>query len=428
MLRFVPPSTGELTIGDLRIALLNYLASRQRGEGFLLRIDDTDPDPTNTVDGETIKQILEKFALPPDQVTYRSSQLGRYQQLAVRLVEEGRAFLCTCGETESPDPERRHSGSGSSFPECDGHCLSMGGEEIRRIREEKIPYLIRIRKPDEPVIFRDRIRGEIRSDPDALDHFVILRADGTPTRRFACACDDMMDAVTLVIREERYLDETPREIHIRQSLGYTTETEYLHLPPPEGKTPSIRELLEEGFLPDAILNSLLLADNETATEIFTLPEAVDRFDPEQLSSPARFDRERLRRLNREHLRRMDDLTLSRIFRFADADVGRLAKLYLEEAATVNELERAIRALFSPKRCKGEGAETMRRLSRLVIDAPYFTAYSAFEEYLATHSGLTEEALRTALGLLMRGSVEGPAPEKLYPLIKSYITEIARCQH
>ena len=435
MLRFAPSPTEELQIGNLRVALMNYIVAKQRSEGFILRIEDSDRARNIEGKDEEIKQILEKFAIHPDQVIYQSEQLRRHQQLAVKLVEEGKAFLCICSEE---DLERERAQAEKRPGRYSGHCLSMDAAEIRRIREEKIPFTIRIRKPAEPVTFTDTIRGELSADPDEVDHFVLLRADGSPTRDFACACDDMMGGITRVIREEEHLSATFRQIHVQRSLGYDTATEYAHLPPllnEAGKTisrhnaPGVKRLFEEGFLPDAIINCLLLPGSETPAEIFTLPEAVEWFDLKKLSrSPVRFDPERLRHLNREHLHRMDDLALSRIFRFADADVGRLAKLYLEEAPTVKELDQKIAAIFTPKRCAGEWAEEMRRLSALILDAPYFAEFDDFKKYLAQKSGFGEKRLLKPLRLLMTGAEDGPEPGELYPFLKSYITEIARCQH
>ena len=437
MLRYALLPARDLSIEDLRIALINYIVAKQRNEGFILRIEDA--DKTRIVEskvGES-RELLEKFAIQPDQTLYQSDQLGRYQHLAVRLVEEGQAFLCLCSEEEL-ERERRRAEAEHRPYRYSGRCTEIDAEELRRIREEKIPFTIRIRKPDAPLRFTDLLQGEIEADPGEVDHFVILRADGAPSRDFAAAVDDMIGGVRLVIEEEERLPHIPRQLHIRSSLGFDESIDYAHLPPlldlqgrklsHTGEAGSIKRLLEEGYLPDAILNYLLLLGNETPTEIFTLPEAVEWFDLAKLSrSPARFDPERLRQINREHLRRMDDRTLSRIFGFADADIGRLAKLYLDEAPTINELESRIRAIFTPKSCRGEQSETMQRLSTLILAAPYLDTFDAFKAHLSERSGLEGEALLKPLRLLITGAENGPDLGKIYHFINPYITEVARCQ-
>ncbi len=437
MLRYALLPRGDLSIESLRVALINSIVARQRKERFVLRIEDTDKARIiEGKDGEG-RELLEKFAIHPDQTLYQSDQLGRYQHLAVHLVEEGRAFLCLCSEEEL-ERERQRAEAENRPYRYSGRCNGMDADELRRIREEKIPFTIRIRKPADAIRFTDLLQGEIEADPGEVDHFVILRADGTPTSDFAAAVDDMTGGISLVIDEEERLRHAPRQIHIRRALGFDEAIAYAHLPPlldPQGKrlsetgdAGSVKRLLEEGFLPDAILNYLLLLGNETPTEIFTLPEAVEWFDLQKLSrSPARFDAERLRQINREHLRRMEDRTLSRIFGFADADVGRLAKLYLEEAATINELESRIRAIFAPKNCRGDQGETMQRLSALILAAPYFDTFDEFTAYLSEKSGLKDEALSRPIRQLMTGAEKGPDLGKIYQTIKPYITEVARCQ-
>ena len=42
MLRFAPSPSGLLHVGNLRVALLNYLFARKYNKKFFLRIDDTD--------------------------------------------------------------------------------------------------------------------------------------------------------------------------------------------------------------------------------------------------------------------------------------------------------------------------------------------------------------------------------------------------
>ncbi len=437
MLRFAPSPTGDMHIGNLRVALMNYIVAKQRGEGFLLRIEDT--DKARNIEGKDaeIKELLEKFAIHPDQVLYQSEHLHRHQELAVRLVEEGKAFLCVCTEEEL-EAERERAKAEKRPYRYSGRCANLSAEEIARIRDEKIPYTIRIRKPLEPITFTDRIKGEITTQPGEVDHFVILRADGTPTYNFACAVDDMLGGVTLVIRGEDHVSNTPKQIHIRRMLGFTEEIVYAHLPiilNEAGKKMSKRDdassvkwLLEQGFLPDAIINYLLLLGNQTPTEVFTLPEAIEWFDLDKLSrSPARFDLDRLRHLNREHLRRMDERTLSTLFGFADAEIGKLAKLYLEEASTLEELRAKIGAIFAPKGCEGEWGEEMRALSEAILSAPYFEDFESFKADLIERTGLKGKRLFKPLRLLLTGAEHGPELSDIYKYIKSYVTEVARCQ-
>ena len=158
----------------------------------------------------------------------------------------------------------------------------------------------------------------------------------------------------------------------------------------------------------------------------TLPDALQWFDLNRLSGTAEpFDIDRLRALNSTHLQRMEAKALSRLFGFADADIGRLLKLYLPEAGTINALDSIIQTLFAPKELREPWAKEMQQIAILIQEAPMLDQFDDFRAYLEAHSELEGEKLLTPLRLLMTGATEGPELDKIYPLIKPYITEIAR---
>ena len=243
-----------------------------------------------------------------------------------------------------------------------GRCYDVDKAEHAKLKESGTPFVIRIKKPEQDIMTHDLIKGDIVSTPDEVDSFVILRTDGTPTYNFACACDDMLSGVNFIIRGEDHLSNTPKQKHIKTKLGYEEEIIYAHLPVilnREGKKMGkqddaffVKWLFEEGFIPDAILNYLLLllGNSKAPKEIFTLPEAIEWFNIEDISkSASEFDIDKLRFINRKHLEMIDDKKLSTLFGFADADIGKLAKLYLEEASTIKELESKIKTDILPKR-------------------------------------------------------------------------------
>ncbi|HFQ62123.1 MAG TPA: glutamate--tRNA ligase [Epsilonproteobacteria bacterium] len=413
MLRFAQSPTHDMNIGDLRIAILNYLVSQQRHEGFTIRIDDTDKEAMIEGKDTEIMQILEKFALVHDSVFHQSEHLHMHQTLAIKLLEEGKAFVCTCNEKQE---------------HCSGRCENVDRSEYAKLKESGEPFVLRIKKPTEAIVYHDIIKGEISTTPDEVGAFVILRQDASPTHDFASACDDMLSGVTYLIQKDKNLSSTTKQKHIKTALGYEDETTYAHLPTliNDDDTFSIKWLFEEGFLPDAIINYLLLLSNPDAPqEIFTLPEAIAWFKVENISNVAvTFDIEKLRFINREHLKNMDDKVLSTLFGFADADIGKLAKLYLEDASTVKELRLAIESIFSPKNFEGKWANQMRTMETLIQDAPMFHDYNDFEAYVLNESGLQGKDFFKALRLLLTGADHGPELSTIYPLIKPYIMEIA----
>ncbi|TNF45245.1 MAG: glutamate--tRNA ligase [Epsilonproteobacteria bacterium] len=434
MLRFAPSPTGDMHIGNLRVAILNFLVSHQRKESFTIRIDDT--DKARVIEGKDteIMQILEKFALVHESVFHQSEHLHMHQTLAIRLLEEGKAFVCTCSD-EQIEADKEAAKEQNLAYYYSGKCFDVNKEELVGLKESGTPFVIRIKKPTEAIVFHDLIKGDIVTEPDEVDSFVILRADGTPTHNFACAVDDMLSSVNFIIAGEDQLLNTPKQKHIKTLLGYDSETTYAHWPMllnAEGKKMSkdddagtVKWLFEEGFIPDAIMNYLLLLGHEnTPKEIFTLPEAIEWFDIESISKSAvEFDIDKLRFINAEHLKRIDDKLLSSLFGFADEKIGKLAKLYLEEASTVKELKSKINPIFAPKDFEGEWSAQMHTMEDIIQNAPMIDDFNEFKAHIMKESGLTGENFFKPLRLILTGAEYGPELSDIYPLIKAYLLEV-----
>jgi len=356
MLRFAPSPIGDMDIESLRVAIFNYILSKLRDEQFIIRIDDIDNQKNIEGKDTEIMQILEKFALSHDRVFHQSENLHMHQTLAIKLLEGGEAFACICTPNEIDSS-------------CSGRCLSMTQDELKRVKKEKIPFVIRIKKPTTAILYSDLIKGEIESSPDEVGSFVILHTDSRPTYNFSSACDDILTDIDFIIRSEDHLSDTPKQIYIKKLLGYDRDTTYAHIPTIlDSDDISVKSLFAEGFMPDAIINYLLQLGYKTPKEIFNLPDALEWFRLESISkNPARFDMDRLRYINRMHLKRMDNKELSSLFGFADSQIGELAKIYLQESATINELDIKIKSIFSDKNFNGKWGSEMRVLEKIISD-------------------------------------------------------------
>jgi len=435
MLRFAPSPIGDMHIADLRVALVNYIVAKQRNERFVIRIEDR--DESSTIEGKDteIMQILEKFALIHDSVFHQSEHLHMHQTLAIKLLEQGKAFVCTCTSEELKAKKEEAKKNKVCYPYSE-HCNSLDAVDHKKLKKLGTPFVIRIKKPNKDIMHHDFIEGTMTTNPNEVDSFVILEVDGTPTYDFACACDDMLSGFDSIIRCQTYLSNTPKQEYIKMQLGYTETTTYMHLPfivNSEGKniseydgTSSLKCLFEQGFIPDAILNYLLLIDSPNEKkEIFTLPEAIKGFKIENISkSSIIFDIDKLRFINAKHLERMDEKKLSSFFGFADEKIGKLAKLYLEEASTIKELKEKIKSIFSSKDFKSEYGKEMHILGDIVQNAEMIDDFSTFKSYLIKESGLNEIDIDKPLRLLLTGAHTGPNLSEIYPLIKSYLLEVA----
>jgi glutamyl-tRNA synthetase len=432
MLRFAPSPTGDMHIGNLRVAIFNYIVAKQRGERFIVRIEDTDKERNIEGKDREILEILQLFGLHADDVYYQSHNLTVHQHMAIKLLEARKAFACFC-TPEELEAEREAAKASKKAYRYSGKCEVLSDAEV--LANEK-PFTVRLKKPESAIEFHDLIKGNQSFAPDDIDSFVIMRADKTATYNFACAIDDMLHDISLVIRGEDHVSNTPKQIHIRNQLGYDKEIAYAHLPiilNTEGKKMSKRDdassvkwLIEEGFLPEAIANYLILLGNKTPQEVFTMEEAIAWFDLANLSkAAAKFDIDKLRFLNREHMKRMDSKELSRAFGFADAAIGELVKCYLEEGSTVKEIKPKIEAIFSAKPTDHEWKEQMESLRNALKEAPLFETFDELKSYLMKTTGLKGKNFFKPLRLLLTGAEHGPELSQLYPHLKSYLLEIIK---
>ncbi|EHC7257293.1 glutamate--tRNA ligase, partial [Campylobacter jejuni] len=296
-------------IGNLRAAIFNYICARQKNMDFILRIEDTDKARNIAGKEEEIKEILNLFSISWQHYYIQSENLKFHRQMALKLVSEKKAFACFCTEEELEAKKELAKKQGKAY-RYDGTCEKLADIDVLECEK---PFVIRLKKPTHTMKFTDFIKGELSFEPENIDSFVIMRTDKTPTYNFACAVDDMLENVTCIIRGEDHVSNTPKQEHIRASLGYNKAMTYAHLPiilNEEGVKMSKREahssvkwLLESGILPSAIANYLVILGNKTPCEIFTLEEAIKWFDISKVSkAPARFDLKKLLQINREHIK------------------------------------------------------------------------------------------------------------------------------
>lgn len=430
MLRFAPSPTGDMHIGNLRVALFNYIISQQKKEDLVIRIEDTDKERNIEGKDKEILEILGLFGITYSQVIYQSENVRFHTAMALQLIHEKKAFSCFCSP-EWLEGKREEAKANKKPYRYDDACANLPAELVI---DNLNPFTIRLNKPIEDIKVKDHIKGDVSFKPDDVDSFIIMRQDKTPTYNFACAVDDMLSDISIVIRGEDHMSNTPKQGHIREALKYDKKIEYAHLPiilNNDGKKMSKRDdassvkwLLEEGFLPEAISNYLILMGNKPPKEIFTLEESLQWLDLSKVSkSPARFDISMLRHINHEHLLLLDNKELSRYVGFADEEIGALAKIYLEEASTTKELKEKIATIFSKKEIPEEFSEQATLMINTIKSAPYFEEYDDFKNYIMKESGLKGKNFFKPLRYVLTGAGHGPDVAEIYKCLKNYIGEI-----
>ena len=433
MLRFASSPTGDMHIENLRIALFNFILAKQQNEELLIRIDDTDKERNIEGKDKEILEILNLFSIDYSQVVYQSENLKYHQKMAMQLLTQKKAFSCFCSDEklEELQEEAKANGKPSYY---DGFCSTLSDEAVLNVNA---PFTVRIVMPEATIKFKDSLKGEFNYEPFDVDSLIILKHDKTPTYNYACSVDDMLYNISTVVQGEDYLSNTPKQIHIRKSLGYDKEINYLHLPiienaktgkriSQEENESSVKWLIAEGFLPVAIANYLVLIGNKTPTEIFTLEEAISWFNVDNISkSSAKFDKDNLRVINKKHLEVIDDMRLSKLLGFADASIGQLGKLFLEECSTLKEIQSKIDAIFKTKESIKEFEEEFKDIKQCLKTAPFFDEYEKLKAYVIQQTNINEKSLLTAFRYVLTGEHTGPNLSDIYPLIKNYLGEIVK---
>lgn len=211
--RFAPSPTGDLHFGSLIAAVASYLEARTRNGAWLVRIEDIDPPREVAGSAGRILADLEWLGMTPDgEVLYQSTRRDAYAGALEGLLRRGMAYWCGCSRSDLPP--------GGVYP---GTCR----EGLPRGRK---PRAIRLRVPERPVSFVDRIQGRIACDlPRTCGDFVIRRADGLPAYQLAVVVDDAFQNVNEIVRGGDLLDSTPRQVHLQRSLDLPTPS-YAHVP------------------------------------------------------------------------------------------------------------------------------------------------------------------------------------------------------
>lgn len=347
--RFAPSPTGYLHIGGVRTALFNWLLAKQSGGQFLLRIDDTDSQRNVS---EALLPILSGFkwlgidwdegpaldgssSVGPYAPYFQSQRLNHYHSAVQRLLESGHAYRDYATPDELAEQRVAAEKAGRSFI-YDRRWMATTDQQAADYEAQGRSGVVRLKMPRQGVCaFQDLVRGPVEFEWAAEQDHVVQRADGTCLYHLASVVDDFEMKITHVVRAVEHLSNTPRQIFIAQSLGYSLP-EYAHLPfvaEPSGTAklskrkltaylknkdfaalfelgqriakqtgistsietfnPVIVDFYETvGFLADAILNYLMLLgwSLDDSREDFTRAEMIQLFDLSRVNkAPASFD-------------------------------------------------------------------------------------------------------------------------------------------
>jgi len=375
MLRFATSPTSDMSLGDLRIALFNYHEAQERNEPFIVRIEDMESEKNIEGKYQEILDTLALFGIEYTQVIHQSQNVRFHTAMALQLLHEKKAFSCFCSDAWLENKEK-----------YDDACRNLPAELVI---DNTSPFRVRITAPKEN---------------SNIDSFVIMNQDKTPTYNFSSGVDDMLNDISIIIENENNRSNIEKQDHVRESLAYNKKVAYLYVQELL-ETPSVKSLLEEGFLPKAISNYLL--------------------STRELKTPTPFDKKILQEMNRQYLQDLDAKELSRYVGFADEEIGELARMYLEDVSTTKELKAKIATIFASRNIPEKFSAQTQKIVDVLKKAPYFQEYDTLESYVQKESGLELRDVKSILRILLTNKDEEIEIQKVYKYIKNYLGEIIK---
>lgn len=346
-LRFAPSPTGFLHVGGARTALFNWLYARRHGGVFVLRIEDTDVERSSQEMVEGILQGLRWLGLDWDEGPevggehgpyFQSQRLGRYREMAERLVKDGHAYYCYCtgatgagsqdaGETTGAElddhAEEGDSPRGDAWM-YDRRCARLTPEEIAEREAAGMPRAIRFKVPEGRTAFDDAVHGRIEFDNANIEDFVALRSDGHPTYHLSVVVDDIDMAITHVLRGDDHISNTPKQVMLYGAFGRPLPV-FAHVPlilgpdkrrlsKRHGAT-SVMEYERQGFLSEALVNFLALLGWSPGDdrELFGRDSLIEAFSLDGISSSnAVFNPDKLEWFSAQHIAQAPAEELARL--------------------------------------------------------------------------------------------------------------------
>jgi glutamyl-tRNA synthetase len=316
--RFAPSPTGYLHVGGIRTALFAWLVARQTGGQFVLRFEDTDKKREVAGSREHLIESLKTLGLQYDEGPdiggpygpyTQSERLETYKVWAQKLIDAGRAYA---------DP--------------------YTAAEVQAFREqaqaEKRPFLYRNHRPETlpvwdgttPLRFKsdpkayqwhDEVMGDLKTGPEVIDDFILIKSDGYPTYNFAHIVDDAEMHITHIIRGQEFIASVPNYLNLYEALDVERPAMATvpHIMGPDGKkklgkrdgAKDVLDYIRDGFLPEALISFIATLgwNDGTTKEIFSVEELIASFSLDHVhKSGARFDEQRLTWINGTYIREL----------------------------------------------------------------------------------------------------------------------------
>ncbi|UEM06033.1 glutamate--tRNA ligase [Skermanella rosea] len=428
--RFAPSPTGQLHVGNIRLALVNWLFARSQGGSFLLRLDDTDLERSTADYAAGIERDLRWLGLEWDRFARQSDRLDRYAAAVERLKGAGRLYPCY--ETAEELSLKRKSLLGRGLPPIyDRAALRLADADRARLEAEGRTPHWRFLLEHEPVEWDDLVRGPQHFHGRDLSDPVLIREDGRTLYTLSSVVDDIELDITHVIRGEDHVANTAVQVQLWQALGGPVPG-FAHLPLLTDATGaglskrlgsiSVASLRDDQGVEPMAINSLLakLGTSDAIEARMSLAELAAEFDMAKVARGApKFDPEELARLNARVLHATPfEAVAGRLqalgFGGIDATFWKAVRPNLSRLADVAEWWHVAREPIEPV---VEDAEFASAAAALLPADPWDdTTWSTWTGAVKSATGRKGKGLFMPLRLALTGRDHGPELKNLLPLI------------
>ena len=361
--RFAPSPTGNLHIGGVRTALINYVVTENAknkfpNSKFYLRIEDTDLKRSKNEFKNSILNGLNWLNINFDDEPYlQSKKIKRHQEIAFKLLENNKAFKCICSEESLENKRKKNLENKINDKKLCKTC-----ENDEKIQNSKEGFVIRIKIPNKgETLIKDIIQGDVTVKNDEIDNFILLRKDGSPTYMLSVVVDDHDLGINLIIRGDDHLNNAFRQNFIYTNMNWLLP-KYAHLPlihGNDGKKLSkrhgaidINDFKEKGYLEESIINNLILLgwSPDQKNEIIELKEIINKFELKKISkSSSIFNFDKLNFFNNYYINNdnnydrfynycKNNLTLKKFLETDEKKLNRIFNVYKKELNYFKNLE------------------------------------------------------------------------------------------
>lgn len=455
--RFAPAPTGTMHLGNIRTALMNYLFAQQQQGTFVLRIEDTDTERNYDPGAVQIMQDLAWLGLSydegpvkggPDAPYFQSERDAVYQEKLKALADMHAIYRCFCSPEEL-EKKRARQVALKIAPRYDRTCLKLTQTDIDHALANQVPFVWRVKLDhDQTVTIHDLARGNVNFELKHFSDFPISRSNGTVTFMFANFVDDMTMRITHVFRGEDHLSNTAGQAALYKLFNAPLPT-FWHMPilcNTEGrklskrdKCFSIKDLQDDGYLPEALCNYLATLGGSFSEEIMdkkALAAALD-FTRLHASGYIKYDVAKLTWLNSKWINAYELHALARLCKpflikhyphaadMSDDTLAALLQVARAEMQTLADVSRVLGFYFAAPTitltditaCIPQ--ERAQVIAQLVHEHPITqdgTTWAAHIKNAAHQQQIPMKELFWFLRLALMGSVKGFAIAELVDML------------